>query len=76
MILKAVKGKGGKIQLTDAFQLLLRRESLYAHRIEGERHDIGNKLDFLQTTVKFALKRPEFAAPFRKFLEEILAQKV
>jgi UTP--glucose-1-phosphate uridylyltransferase len=68
-------GKGGEIQLTDAFKLLLKRENIYAHRIEGERHDIGNKLDFLKTTVKFALKRKEFAEPFRKFLEELLQGK-
>ena len=68
------KGKGGEIQLTDSFQILLRRENIYAHRIEGERHDIGNKLDFLKTTVKFALKRKEFSAPFLKFLRETLAE--
>lgn len=67
------KGKNGEIQLTDSLQILLRRESVYAHLIEGERHDIGNKLDFLKTTVKFALKRKEFSAPFLKFLKETLA---
>ncbi|GAB3799965.1 UTP--glucose-1-phosphate uridylyltransferase GalU [Spirosoma humi] len=65
-------GKNNEIQLTDAMLLLLKRENLYAHRIEGKRHDIGNKLDFLKTTVEFALKRPEFAEPFRAFLEEII----
>ncbi|MCU0339271.1 MAG: UTP--glucose-1-phosphate uridylyltransferase GalU [Spirosomaceae bacterium] len=68
------KGKNGEIQLTDSLQILLRRESVYAHLIEGERHDIGNKLDFLKTTVKFALKRKEFSAPFLKFLKETLAE--
>lgn len=65
-------GKNNEIQLTDAMLLLLKRENLYAHRIEGKRHDIGNKLDFLKTTVEFALKRSEFAGPFRAFLEEII----
>jgi UTP--glucose-1-phosphate uridylyltransferase len=67
-------GKNNEIQLTDAMLLLLRRENLYAHRIEGKRHDIGNKLDFLKTTVEFALKRPEFADKFRAFLKEIIAE--
>ncbi|GAB3027031.1 UTP--glucose-1-phosphate uridylyltransferase GalU [Spirosoma pulveris] len=65
-------GKNNEIQLTDAMLMLLKRENLYAHRIEGKRHDIGNKLDFLKTTVEFALKRPEFADKFRAFLEEIV----
>ncbi|GAB4021582.1 UTP--glucose-1-phosphate uridylyltransferase GalU [Spirosoma koreense] len=68
-------GKNNEIQLTDAMLLLLKRENLYAHRIEGKRHDIGNKLDFLKTTVEFALKRPEFAQKFREFLEETVRKK-
>ncbi|QKZ12204.1 UTP--glucose-1-phosphate uridylyltransferase GalU [Spirosoma sp. KUDC1026] len=72
MLEQTPMGKNNEIQLTDAMLLLLKRENLYAHRIEGKRHDIGNKLDFLKTTVEFALKRPEFADKFRTFLEEIL----
>ncbi|GAB2558570.1 UTP--glucose-1-phosphate uridylyltransferase GalU [Spirosoma areae] len=72
MLEQTPAGKNNEIQLTDAMLLLLKRENLYAHCIEGKRHDIGNKLDFLKTTVEFALKRPEFADKFRAFLEEIL----
>lgn len=64
------KGKNNEIQLTDAMLHLLRTESLYAHTIEGKRYDIGNKLDFLKTTVDFALRRKEFAKPFLKYLRE------
>lgn len=67
------KGKNNEIQLTDAFIRLLKRENLYSHTIEGKRYDIGNKLDFLKTTVEFALRRKEFAAPFAAFLKEIVA---
>ena len=67
---KTPKGKNNEIQLTDAMLHLLRTESLYAHTIEGKRYDIGNKLDFLKTTVDFALRRKEFAAPFLKYLRE------
>jgi UTP--glucose-1-phosphate uridylyltransferase len=70
---QTVKGKNNEIQLTDAMLLLLKRENIYSHRIEGKRHDIGNKLDFLKTTVEFALKRKEFSAPFLAFLKEIVA---
>lgn len=67
------KGKNNEIQLTDAFLLLLKRENIFSHTIEGTRYDIGNKLDFLKTTVEFALRRKEFAAPFAAFLREIVA---
>ncbi len=72
---KTPKGKNNEIQLTDSMLLLLKRENFYAHVIEGKRHDIGNKLDFLKTTVEFALKRKEFAEPFRKFLIEVLGRE-
>ncbi len=69
------KGKNNEIQLTDAMLLLLKRQNFYAHLIEGKRHDIGNKMDYLKTTVEFALKRKEFSEPFRQFLKEILAEQ-
>ena len=63
-------GKGGEIQLTDALHLLMKKEMLVANTIEGKRYDIGNKLDFLKTTVEFALRRKEFAADFMAFMKE------
>ncbi|RDC64892.1 UTP--glucose-1-phosphate uridylyltransferase GalU [Adhaeribacter pallidiroseus] len=66
------KGKNNEIQLTDAMLHLLSTEKVYSCSIEGKRYDIGNKLDFLKTNVEFALKRKEFAAPFLKYLQEIV----
>lgn len=65
-------GKNNEIQLTDALRILLKRENIYSYTTEGKRYDIGNKLDYLKTTVEFALKRKEFSAPFREFLREIV----
>jgi UTP--glucose-1-phosphate uridylyltransferase len=67
------KGKNNELQLTDAMLNLLKREQIYSHTIEGKRYDIGNKLDFLKTNVEFALRREEFANPFFRFLQEIVA---
>lgn len=71
---QTTQGKGNEIQLTDALRLLLKRERILAYVIEGKRYDIGNKLDYLKTVVEFGLKRKEFARPFRKFLQEIMAK--
>ena len=65
-------GKNDEIQLTDALRLLLARQNVYSYTIEGKRYDIGNKLDYLKTSVEFGLKRPEFAEPFSEFLKELL----
>jgi UTP--glucose-1-phosphate uridylyltransferase len=64
------RGKGNEIQLTDAMVELLKTEPMYSCTIEGNRYDIGNKLDFLKTTVEFALRRKEFAEHFMAFLKE------
>ncbi len=69
---QTARGKGNEIQLTDALRIVLSRENIISATIEGKRYDIGNKLDFLKTTVEFALKRKEFAEPFANYLREIV----
>ena len=69
---KTPRGKGDEIQLTDALKLLLKHDNILALTIEGKRYDIGNKMDFLKTTVEFALKKKEFKKPFEKFLREVI----
>jgi UTP--glucose-1-phosphate uridylyltransferase len=61
-------GKNDEIQLTDALASLLERAPIIAFPIEGQRYDIGNKLDYLKTVLAFALKREEFAEPLKAFL--------
>jgi UTP--glucose-1-phosphate uridylyltransferase len=71
---KTPRGKGNEIQLTDALRILLKQEGIIATTIEGKRYDIGNKMDYLKTTVEFALKRKEFAKDFEAFLRETIKQ--
>ena len=67
-------GKNNEIQLTDAMSILLQRESIYAHVMKGIRYDIGNKMDYLKTIVKYAIKRREFSEEFKEFLKEIVSE--
>jgi UTP--glucose-1-phosphate uridylyltransferase len=69
---RTTPGKLGEIQLTDALNAMVGQEPVYAWRMEGRRYDIGNRLDYLKTTVEFALRRKDLAEPFREFLEGIL----
>ncbi len=71
---KTPRGKGNEIQLTDAMKIVLKEEGFMATLMEGKRYDIGNKLEFLKTTVEFALKRKEFAKDFEAFLRDTLQQ--
>jgi UTP--glucose-1-phosphate uridylyltransferase len=65
------RDRTGEIQLTNGLRRLLRERPIYAYEIAGVRHDTGNKLGFLKALVYFALRRPELAEPFRKYLETL-----
>lgn len=72
-------GAGGEIQLTDAIQKLNESESVYAYEFDGRRFDVGEKFGFIETTIEFALKRPELKAQllelFEKKIQESLLEK-
>lgn len=66
------KGAGGEIQITDAMRLMLREgKTFYAVKLQGKRHDAGDKLGFLIATVEFALKREDLGNEFRKYLKSL-----
>lgn len=62
----------GVMQLTDALNILLKRESIYACQINGKRYDLGNKFDFLRTNIEFALQHKEFSAEMKKYLGTLI----
>lgn len=64
-------GSGGEIQITDAMRLLLKERPFYAVKLEGNRHDAGDKLGFLIATVEFALKREDLGPEFREYLRSL-----
>jgi UTP--glucose-1-phosphate uridylyltransferase len=64
----------GEIQLTNGLKRLLAQRPVYACEVTGVRHDTGNKLGFLKAVVYFALRRPELAGPFRKYLQSVLLE--
>ncbi len=69
---QTARGKANEIQLTDALRILMHHENIIAYTIEGKRHDIGNQLDFIKTTIEYALKRKEFKKPLLTFMKKII----
>lgn len=66
------KGAGGEIQITDAMRLMLKEgKPFYALKLDGIRHDAGDKLGFLIATVEFALKRDDLGDDFREYLKSL-----
>lgn len=68
---RTTPGAGGEIQITDAMRLLLKERPFYAVRLEGTRHDAGDKLGFLIATVEYALKRDDLGSDFREYLRSL-----
>jgi UTP--glucose-1-phosphate uridylyltransferase len=65
-------GAGGEIQVADAMRILLDKGfPFYAVRLEGRRHDAGDKLGFLIATVEFALKHEDLARDFKDYLKSL-----
>ena len=65
------RDRTGEIQLTNGLRRLLKKRPVYGCRVNGVRHDTGNKLGFLKAVVYFALRRPDLAEPFREYLRGI-----
>jgi UTP--glucose-1-phosphate uridylyltransferase len=74
-IFRAIKqtqpGAGGEIQITDAMRILLKKRPMYAVKLDGKRHDAGDKLGFLIATVELALKREDLGGEFRSYLKSL-----
>lgn len=70
---KTPKGKGGELQLTDAMASLMKEEALHGMRYDGQRHDIGNKLDFIKANLHFGLQRADIGPALREYVK-LLAQ--
>ena len=69
---KTAPGAGNEIQLTDALKTLALKEKMLAYAFKGRRHDVGDKLGFLQATVEFALQRDNLRDDFLNYLENIV----
>ncbi|MCM3585218.1 UTP--glucose-1-phosphate uridylyltransferase GalU [Mesobacillus maritimus] len=67
-------GAGNEIQLTDAIQQLNKIQRVFAYEFEGNRYDVGEKQGFIETTIEFALQRPDLRDELLRYMEEKLEQ--
>ncbi|WP_160044140.1 UTP--glucose-1-phosphate uridylyltransferase GalU [Paenibacillus sp. USDA918EY] len=65
-------GVNGEIQLTDALSKLSETESIFAYHFDGLRHDVGEKLGFIKTTIHYALQHGELKEDLLEFMREIV----
>lgn len=65
------QGALGEIQLTDALDLMIYRETVYALEFRGRRYDTGNPLGMLKAAVALALEREDMGTDLGIYLKEL-----
>ena len=66
------KGADNELQLTDAIGLLLSKEKVFAHPLEGTRYDCGEKLGYMQATIRYGLDDPQIKEGLLAELKNLL----
>ena len=65
----------GEVYFTDALQYLAGEGRLAGCRFEGKRYDAGNKLEYLEANIEYALRDKELGKPFGNYILD-LAEKL
>ena len=65
-------GIGGEIQLTDAMNLLVQRQNMYALAWQAQRYDIGNRVEYAKCFIDYALRRDDTKDAIREHLRRLL----
>lgn len=61
-------GAGGEIQLTDALETLREQSGVQAYRMQGTTYDCGQPLGYLEATLAYARRHPDFGEAFQTLL--------
>jgi UTP--glucose-1-phosphate uridylyltransferase len=65
-------GAGGEIQLTDAMARLMESQAFHSVKLDGETHDCGNHMGFIEANIAFALADPDLGDATRAVLKKYL----
>ncbi|OAB41819.1 UTP--glucose-1-phosphate uridylyltransferase GalU [Paenibacillus antarcticus] len=67
-------GVNGEIQLTDAIARLGEIERVLAYHFEGQRHDVGEKLGYIETTIHYALQHHDLREKLLQYMKQTIHQ--
>jgi UTP--glucose-1-phosphate uridylyltransferase len=65
-------GKKGEIQVTDALQMLLKEQKIFACEFDGVRYDTGTPQGWLEATLALALGHPDLGPQLKEYLRKLL----
>lgn len=69
---KRETGAGGEIQLTDAMERLMETQPFHSVKLNGETHDCGHHMGFIEANIAFALADPKLGPQTRDILKKYL----
>lgn len=67
--------EGGRCELSEAIDALARSAAVYAQTIEGRRYDIGERIDYIEATLRLGMKRSDLAAELQSIMQDILNEQ-
>jgi UTP--glucose-1-phosphate uridylyltransferase len=70
-IAKTPRGKNNEVQITDAMKLNLKEHAMYGFKFKGQRHDIGNILDYIKTNIFFGLRNDAIKDELLLYIKEL-----
>ncbi|QIW15913.1 UTP--glucose-1-phosphate uridylyltransferase [Pasteurellaceae bacterium RH1A] len=72
LLAKTPVGVGDEIQLTDAIDMLLAKETVEAFRMTGKTFDCGDKLGYMEAFVEYSLHHNKCGKDFKTYLKSLL----
>ncbi len=74
LLAKTPPGAGDEIQLTDAIDTPIEKETVEAYHMKGKSHDCGNKLGYTQAFVEYGIRHKTLGDDFKAWLETAVAK--
>jgi len=67
---KTPVGVGDEIQLTDAIDMLIEKETVEAFHMTGISYDCGDKIGYMKAFVEYGLHHNKLGGEFKSYLKE------
>ena len=64
-------GRGGEIQLTDAIDMLIEKETVEAFHMTGESFDCGDKIGYMEAFVEYGIRHEKLGKEFKTFIKNL-----
>lgn len=64
-------GVENEVQLTDAINALNKTQRVFAKVVNGEKHDVGNKLGYVKYSIQYGLQHPETGQELKDYIKKI-----